>query len=187
MDEVNASEVTITEEDNRQREKGNTGRCFKQASKKVLKKVEIMEKLVAMVHPKSSHNILYVSEKWKEFGNLVLVIYKGIDYLILLFWWTFCFSCPECFEVGSLSLEEDYDRKKHPYLYLHVSVATKRKLTHPILSIKESAMRNNAGAKAYEIYYSAVYDMYPGLRPCWSRKSVWNVEPTKAHDYHELQ
>ena len=33
MDEMNATEATSTEEDNRQRRKGNAGRCSKQVSK----------------------------------------------------------------------------------------------------------------------------------------------------------
>ena len=86
MDEINATEATGIEEDNRQRGKGNAGRCGKQASKRIYSKSGyIMEKLVAVVHPKSSQNLLYLSEKWKQFGNIVLVIYKGIYYLILLF------------------------------------------------------------------------------------------------------
>ena len=68
MDEMNAAEATSTEEDNRQRGKGNAGRCSKQASKQASKRVylksgDIMEKLVAVVHPKSSQNLLYLSEK----------------------------------------------------------------------------------------------------------------------------
>ena len=52
---MNATEATITEEDTRQRGKGNAGRCSQQASKGVYSKSrDIMEKLVAVVHPRSS-------------------------------------------------------------------------------------------------------------------------------------
>ena len=72
---MNATEATSTEEDNRQRGKGNAGRCSKQARESTQK---------AVVHPKSTQNLLYLSEKWKQFGNIVLVVYEGIDYLIVL-------------------------------------------------------------------------------------------------------
>ena len=81
---MNATEATSTEEDNRQRGKGNAGRCSKQASKRIYSKIgDIMEKLVAVVHPKSSQNLLYLSEKWKQFGNIMLVIYKVVGIALI--------------------------------------------------------------------------------------------------------
>ena len=72
-------------------------------------------------------------------------------------------SCPECFEVGSLSLEEDYDRKNGLTSLLIITCECgyekEAYTSHTVNKRVGDETRNNAGAKAYEINYRAVYGM----------------------------
>ena len=73
-------------------------------------------------------------------------------------------SCPECFEVGSLSLEEDYDRKNGLTSLLIITCECgyeKEAYTSRTVNKRLSdETRNDAGAKAYEINCRAVYGMH---------------------------
>ena len=64
-------------------------------------------------------------------------------------------SCPECFEVGSLSLEEDYDRKNGLASLLIITCECgyekEAYASHTVNKRVGDENRNDAGSKAYEI------------------------------------
>ena len=72
-------------------------------------------------------------------------------------------SCPECFEVGSFSLEEDCDRKNGLTSLLIITCECGYKkeayTSHTVNKRASDETHNNACTKAYEINYRAMYDM----------------------------
>ena len=72
-------------------------------------------------------------------------------------------SCPECFQDGSLSLEEDCDRKNGLtsllILTCECGYVKEAYTSHTVNKRVSDETRNNAGAKAYEINNRAVYGM----------------------------